>query len=101
MPDRLGMVLFAIVGAQLLSALAFVILLFAAPGYLHVAVKVFGFFLTLRCGFFVVYGLVSRTFALQTQAITASEQPWRYAGLVLGNLLGALLGVFLILLPMK
>ena len=96
MPDWLGFAIFVIVGAQLLSALAFLILVFAAPRYAQVALNLFGFFLAIRCATFALLGLIKRKFPYRRRVIVPSTKPVKFWGLVLGNMFGAAIGVFLI-----
>ena len=76
--DRLATAVFAIVIAQLLSALAVPVLAFAAPNYMFIALNMFGFFLAIRAGIFAIYGLVRGSLPYHKQVVDRSAEPLKY-----------------------
>ena len=101
MPKRLALAVFAIVVAQLLTALAIVILLLSAPHLVIIPVKVFGTLIVLRSGFFVVYGLVAGDLSSPGWRASRTLDPVKFWSRLTGNIIVVGFGVFLMLLPIR
>ena len=100
-PRRLAAALFLFVIGEALCALAILVLAFAAPKYMFIAVNLFGVFLALRAGTILGYGLSRGIIFYRMRAIIQRENPLKFWLLVGLNLLGVLAGIFLTRLPIE
>jgi hypothetical protein len=99
MPRWLAVALFFVVIAQFVCALVVLVLALVASPYMFVALNLFGALLTVRAGTSVVYGIVGGGMPYRARSMASSAHPVKFWGLMLGNLLGVLVGLFLTRLP--
>jgi hypothetical protein len=98
-PRWLAVALFFVVIAQFVCALVVLVLALVASPYMFVALNLFGALLTVRAGTFVVFGIIRGSLPYHEQSMTRSAHPVKFWGLMIGNLLGVLVGLFFMRLP--
>jgi hypothetical protein len=98
-PRALAAALFVCVIAEALCALAVLVLAFALPAHMFVAVNLFGIFVALRAMIILGYGFARGTLFYRMRPVFRREHPARFWLLVGFNAVAVFVGLFLTRLP--